>query len=79
MKLRQKCLNDLQNLRDEIARVTDEFEDGGDPYTPIRPGDEEENEEVVKLDAKVLRLRNEYLESRRNKALARTGGGTLKC
>lgn len=78
MKLRQKCLNDLQNLHEEIARVTDEFEDGGDPYTPIWPGDEE-NEGVAELDAKVLRLRNEFLESRRNNALARTGRGTVQC
>ncbi|KAI9770684.1 MAG: hypothetical protein M1839_003068 [Geoglossum umbratile] len=68
-------LSDLQNLRDKIAKVTNEYEDGDDddPYTPIRPGDREKNDEVATFGAKVLRLKNEYLESR-NKASARSQG-----
>jgi hypothetical protein len=71
MKDRQEHLSQLQDLFDKIAKATDEYEDGDDPHTPIRPGDKEKSDEVAKLDAKVLRLKKEYLESRGNKALAR--------
>jgi hypothetical protein len=75
MKHRKECRKDLRVLRDEIAKVTNEYEDGSgdDTYSSFRVGDGE-NDEVAALDAEVLRLRNEYLESRRNRALAKGQG-----
>jgi hypothetical protein len=70
MKRRQEHLSDLQKLCDKVAKVADEYKDGGHPYTPTRPGDEK-NDEDATLDAKVLR--NEYLV-RRNKASDRGQG-----
>ncbi|KAI9766265.1 MAG: hypothetical protein M1840_006679 [Geoglossum simile] len=59
---------DLQNLHDEITKVTGKYEDsGGDnPFLVC----DKQNDEAALFDADLLRLRNEYLELRRNKALA---------
>ena len=69
-KSRQEHLSDLQELHNKIAKVTDDYEDDVDPCTVIRPDDEEKNDEVATLDAKVMSLREEYLRSRRDKVLA---------
>ncbi|KAI9778680.1 MAG: hypothetical protein M1839_007911 [Geoglossum umbratile] len=64
----QEHLNQLQDLSRKIAEVPNKYKGGDDP---IRPSEKEMEDEVVELAAKMLHLRNEYLDSRRNKALAR--------